>query len=127
MPRKCAFQSVDPNLAIAASWVGAGEGVHVLSVTSQRLQDQSGLKLTPGGTETGQPTQKLPHPLLTMDLALCLPIAVLGEPGWRCTLRGGEGEGGEVGGGGPELLQNEWCTTLRWGGRADARQGSLSC
>lgn len=100
MPRKCAFQSVDPNLAIAASWVGAGAGVHVLSVTSQRLQDQSGLKLTPGGTETGQPTQKLPHPLLTMDLALCLPIAVLGEPGWRCTLRGGEGEGGEVGGGG---------------------------
>lgn len=37
------------------------------------------MKLSPVGTETGQSTQKLPCPLLTMGLALFLPTAVLGD------------------------------------------------
>lgn len=69
---------MDSDLTMAAHWVGPGGGVRVLSEICQSLRAQSGTKLSPVGTGTGQSTQKFPRPPLTMGL---VHTAVLGDVG----------------------------------------------
>lgn len=45
----------------------------------QQLQEQTGMELSPVGTETGQSTQELPCPRLVMGLTLFLSTVVLGD------------------------------------------------